>query len=122
MIRKILLIDDDPSISEVLQMFFEEEGYRVKSYEDGSDIELKIKKTNPDVLLLDYMLPGKNGAEIAKSLRKKQSSKGLPIIMIAANKINKREAKEAGVDEFLEKPFDLYELLNTVKSYVKASN
>ena len=120
--KNILLIDDDQSISEVIKIFFEEEGYKVRSYEDGSNMELKIKEVKPDIILLDYMLPGKNGIQIVKSLRKKQFLKELPIIMIAANHIFKSEAKAAGINEFIEKPFDLYELLNTVNRYTKMAN
>ena len=120
--RKILLIDDDESISEVIQIFLEEQGYKVKSYVDGLDIVGKINKAKPGIILLDYLLPGKNGVEIAREIRKKLSARKLPLIMIAANTIYKEESQTVGIDAFLEKPFDLYELLKIVKHYLKSTN
>ena len=78
------MIDDDESISEVIQIFLEEQGYKVKSYVDGLDIVGKINKAKPGIILLDYLLPGKNGVEIAREIRKKLSARKLPLIMIAA--------------------------------------
>ncbi|MBI4226373.1 response regulator [Candidatus Roizmanbacteria bacterium] len=116
---RILLIDDDESIVEVIRMILEEERYKVLSYPNGLSIEEKVREVKPDLVLIDYLLPGKNGAEIVKWLRTNQQTKTIPIIMISTSKIYKKEAEEAGVDEFLEKPFDMYELVNVVKRYSK---
>jgi len=122
MAKKVLLIDDDASITEVLSFFLQEEGYDVVSYPSGLNVEDKVKKTKPNLLLIDYLLPGKNGAEIVKNIRQNKVFKHLPIIMIAANKGYKQEAIKAGVDAFIEKPFDLDEILNILKRFLEKNN
>lgn len=115
--KNLLLIDDDNSIVEVVTIFLEEEGFNVKSYPNGKKIAEKILTTKPDIVLIDFLLPGKNGAEITVLIRKEYGILNLPIIMFAANKSYKKIAKAAGVNEFLEKPFDLNQLLYVLKRY-----
>lgn len=117
--KKIFIIDDDPGISETVRIFLEEEGYKTKWYSDGSRIEKILEKEKPDLLVIDYMLPGRNGDEITRAIRGKLNLRNLPIIMIAANQTSKKLAKASGVNEFLDKPFNMYELLNLVKRYTK---
>lgn len=122
MLKKILLIEDDKSIVEIISQFISEEGYAIKSYTDGNKIKYKLRKFKPDLLLIDFLLPGKNGDEVIKTVRNCESSRHLPIVMIAANLIYKKRAIVAGANEFLEKPFDMYELLNVIRRYTQTVN
>lgn len=117
--KKILIIDDDITICEIINTLLEEEGYNTAYLLNGDTIEQKIATFEPDLFILDYLMPGKNGAEIAEYLRSHPITKNKPIIMVAANSHYKQHAKKAGVNLFLNKPFDIYELIYGVKTLME---
>lgn len=114
--KDILIIDDDITICEILDTLLKDEGYNTKPLHSGDNLDTTLKTFHPDLIILDYLLPGKNGAELTKHLRRKSSTKNTPIIMIAANSHYKTAAKNSGVNLFLNKPFDIYELMYGVNS------
>ena len=116
MTKTILVIDDDITICEIVKTILEEEGYQVKILPNGDALEKVLGFIYPDLFILDYSMPGKNGAQLAAYLRSRPDTSLKPIIMIAANPHYKRPAKKAGVNLFLNKPFDIYELINGVKN------
>jgi len=112
--KNLLLIDDDKAIIDVISIFLNGEGFRVNSYTNGARILAKLKLAKAQILLIDFLLPGNNGAEVVKLIRKNTQTKNLPIVMISANKLSREEAMRAGVNEFINKPFDLHELLRVL--------
>ena len=104
---KLLVIDDDPNISDLLRIFFETEGYEVRIAGDGIEGLSYFKMYEPDVVLLDLMLPkNKDGNQVCREIRAISSK---PIIMITAKDYDVTDtvvALELGADDFLTKPFD----------------
>lgn len=116
--KKILIIDDDETILQALELFFLDEGYSVVSLPQTNNIEDVVKKHSPNIILLDHLLPGKNGLELTKQLKSNNSTKNLPIIMIAADHHIQSRAKKIGINEFIAKPFELDNLLSKIKKYI----
>jgi DNA-binding response OmpR family regulator len=111
---KILVADDDPAIVESTTLILKEFGYEVDSTIDGQTI-YKMEKDLPDVLLLD--MSGQDGREICKYLKKVETTKNIPIIMISASRDIRASAKEAGADDFLAKPFNMDDLIEMIEKY-----
>lgn len=117
MSKNILVIDDDLAILEVLKIILEDSGYAVTSISSGSDIQRKVNEKKPDLILLDIWISGHDGRDIAHTLKNNKSSSNIPIIVMSAHNETKRIAHEAGVDDFLAKPFDMNDLIAIVKKY-----
>jgi DNA-binding response OmpR family regulator len=115
--KKIMVIDDDPGILEAIKAILESENYAVLAT-DRMDQVMELKNGElPDLILLDLLLSGKDGREIAKALRGSEKTKNIPIVMLSAHPSAEDASKEGGADEFLAKPFDMDELLKVVKKY-----
>lgn len=115
---KILIVDDDKILAEVLQCLFENEGWEAEAKFDGENLEEKIGEKMPTAIILDYKLPGASGIEVLQKLRKKYTSKGLPVMMISASKQIEKVALEAGANAFMAKPFDIAKLLAMVQNLI----
>ena len=115
---KILIIDDDTNLSEILKIYFENEGYGVKVANDGMEGLSFFKIYEPDLVLLDIMLPKKDGWQVCREIREMSSK---PIIMISAKGevFDKVLGLELGADDFVVKPFDIKELSARVKSVLR---
>ena len=118
MATKILVIDDDVNICDLLQMYLEKEGYEVRTANDGAEGVTAFRMYEPDMVLLDIMLPQKDGWQICREIRE-QSSK--PIIMISAKgeTIDKVLGLELGADDYIVKPFSPREVLARVKAVLR---
>ncbi len=118
MSTKILVIDDDANICEVLRIFLENEGYKVKSASDGAEGILAFKAYEPDLVLLDIMLPKKDGWQVCREIREMSQK---PIIMITAKGevFDKVLGLELGADDFIVKPFDTKEISARVKAVLR---
>ena len=115
---KILVVDDDPVICEMLKTYFENEGYEVKTVSDGAEGVSYFKMYEPDMVLLDIMLPKKDGWQVCREIRETSSK---PIIMITAKDevFDKVLGLELGADDFVVKPFDMKELSARVKAVLR---
>ena len=115
---KILVIDDDANISSLLKMYFENEGYDVKLAGDGVEGLSYFKMFEPDMVLLDIMLPKKDGWQVCREIREISAK---PIIMISAKGevFDKVLGLELGADDFVVKPFDIKELSARVKAVLR---
>ena len=115
---KILIVDDDSNISELLKMYFENEGYDVKIANDGIEGLNYFKIFEPDLVLLDIMLPKKDGWQVCREIREMSSK---PVIMITAKGevFDKVLGLELGADDFVVKPFDMKELSARVKAVLR---
>lgn len=116
---KVLVADDDPAICDAVQFMLEEEGYDVDTTVNGETI-YKMEKNYPDILLLDIWMSGQDGREICKFLKKRESTKNIPIVMVSASRDIEESAKDAGADDFLAKPFRMDDLLSKIAKYVNA--
>ena len=115
---KLLVIDDDPAVCESLVLHLEGEGYEVKTASDGVDGMNYFKVYEPDIVLLDIMLPRKDGRQVCREIRESSSK---PIIMISAKgeTFEKVLCLELGADDFMVKPLDLRELTARIKAVLR---
>ncbi len=118
MSKTILLVEDDSAIVESTQCVLEFAGFQVKTAPDGYAMKKHINGTVPDLILIDYWLPKKNGGEIIKELREDSKTKHVPVLVISASHNIKEIIQEAGADGFLEKPFNMDDLISTVGKYL----
>lgn len=115
---KILVVDDDANICDMLKLYFENEGYDVKTVNDGVEGVNFFKMFEPDLVLLDIMLPKKDGYQVCREIREVSSK---PIIMVTAKGeiIDKVLGLELGADDFVVKPFDMKELSSRIKAVLR---
>ena len=120
MATKLLVIDDEANICDLLKIYFENEGYEVKTASDGIEGISYFKMYEPDLVLLDIMLPkNKDGWQVCREIREISSK---PIIMISAAKVevvDKILGLELGADDFVTKPFDTKELASRIKAVLR---
>ena len=121
---KIFIIEDEPSIIQLVKHNLEKNGFLVSSSLNGNDGLKELKKFQPDLLLLDWMLPDLSGIEICKNIRKDNSFKNLPVIMLTAKgeEEDKIKGLDSGVDDYLTKPFSFNELMARIKAVLRRSN
>lgn len=112
-----MIADDDPGILDAVEAMLEFGGYEVSSTPNGATV-LDIKTDFPDLLLLDIWMSGTDGRDVCKQLKAQASTRDMPIIMISASTELEKSAKEAGADDFLEKPFDMDELLEKIEFFL----
>lgn len=114
----VLIVDDDYNICELLRLYLEKEGFRVQSAGSGTLALEKIGVAMPDIVLLDIMLPGMDGMQVCKEIRK---TSDVPIIMLTAkdDTIDKVLGLELGADDYVAKPFDARELIARIKAVLR---
>lgn len=118
MAKKILVVDDEKPISDILKFNLTQEGYDVDTAADGEEALAKVKSYEPDLMLLDLMLPKIDGLEVARQVRKDRDT---PIIMLTAkdSEIDKVLGLELGADDYVTKPFSNRELIARVKANLR---
>lgn len=121
MANKILVVDDDLNICELLKLYLENEGYMVFTANDGQEAVDTFKNKTPDLVLLDIMLPKKDGWQVCREIRKISSA---PIIMLTAKgeTFDKVLGLELGADDYVVKPFDAKEVMARVKAVLRRTN
>jgi len=119
MVKKIMLAEDDADIRFILKTVLSEAGYEVEPLSEGSEIVVGRKEW-PDLFILDKGLPTIDGLAICKYLKIQKETKDIPIIMISSYHKLKSRAAEVGVDDFIEKPFDLKVLLSAVEKQINS--
>lgn len=115
---KVLVVDDDTNICDLLKMYLEKEGYEVKTANDGVEGMTVFKMYEPDIVLLDIMMPKKDGWQVCREIREKSST---PIIMLTAKgeTADKVNGLEMGADDYITKPFLPLELVARVKAQLR---
>ena len=113
--EKILVVDDDKNICELLRLYLEKEGYSVILSHDGEEALVKFNALKPDFVLLDIMLPGLDGWQVCREIRKKSN---VPVIMLTAKgeTFDKVLGLELGADDYVVKPFDAKEIIARIKA------
>ncbi len=119
--QKVLVVDDEPDAVELIKTVLGEAGYFVATAEDGSEALRKARELNPDVILLDIMLPEIDGLEVCKILRHDPDTGNVPIIMLTAraNEFDRILGLELGADDYVTKPFSPRELVLRVKALLR---
>lgn len=116
--KMIAVVDDDLNIAELIQLYLERDGYTTQIYSNGKDFLDSLGEQTPDLILLDIMLPGVDGLEVLKGVRKVS---GIPVVMLTARgeTFDKVLGLELGADDYLVKPFDGKELLARIKAVLR---
>ena len=116
--KKILIVDDEKPISDIIKFNLTKEGYETVTAFDGREAITKFEEENPDLIILDLMLPELDGLEVAKEVRK---TSHIPIIMLSAkdSEFDKVIGLEIGADDYVTKPFSNLELLARVKAHLR---
>ena len=119
--KKILIIDDEIHIVELLKFNLENNGYKVDYSYDGFDGYLKTKEFQPDLILLDWMLPNISGIDVLKKIRSDETLEQIPVIMLTAKNMeeDKLEGLEDGADDYITKPFSVKEVLARITSVLR---
>lgn len=121
MTPKILVVDDDPAISELLSIVLETEGFSTTAVVDGAEAIPTFHAENPDLILLDLMLPGMNGIDICREIRKESA---VPIIMLTAktDTVDVVLGLESGADDYVQKPFKTKELIARIRARLRQTD
>lgn len=120
----IFVVEDDQNIREIESFALKNSGYDVADFECASDFYRRLEKGLPDLVLLDIMLPDRDGLDIVKDLRARVETRRLPIIMVTAKttEIDKVKGLDQGADDYLTKPFGVMELISRVKALLRRSS
>lgn len=118
---RILVVDDEERIRRLLKMYLERENYIIEEAEDGNTALSKAIANDYDVILLDLMMPGKDGIEVCRELREKKAT---PVIMLTAKgeEVNRVQGFEVGTDDYIVKPFSPREVVLRVKALLRRSS
>ena len=120
----VLVVEDEEALSLLLTYNLESEGYRVERVGRGDEAELRIMESPPDLVILDWMLPGVSGLEVCRRLRARDATKGLPVIMLTARGEEGERVRglSMGADDYVVKPFSVPELMARVRSLLRRAN
>ena len=123
MTPKVMIVEDEEPLSLMLRYNLEAEGYAVDTVERGDDAETRLRETVPDLLLLDWMLPGISGIELCRRLRTRDATRALPIIMLTARgeELERVRGLATGADDYVVKPFSVPELMARVRAILRRS-
>jgi two-component system phosphate regulon response regulator PhoB len=118
---KVLLVEDEPAQREVLSYNLQSEGFDVVAAADGDEAMLLVDEEAPDIIVLDWMLPGISGIEICRRLKSKSQTRGIPVIMLSARaeEVDRVRGLETGADDYVVKPYSVLELMARVRNQLR---
>jgi two-component system phosphate regulon response regulator PhoB len=118
---KMLIVEDEEALLDLLKFNFNKEGYKIDTATDGETALEKILYKPPDIIILDWMLPKLSGIELCRRIRKNKEHKNIPIIMLTAKgeEEDKLRGLETGADDYITKPFSVNELVARVKAVLR---
>ncbi len=118
---QVLVVEDEPAIAELIAVNLRHNGFAVVLAPDGGAAQSEMDAVLPDLVLLDWMLPGESGAALARQWRKHPRTKGVPIIMLTARseESDKVQGLDAGADDYLTKPFSTQELMARIRAVLR---
>jgi DNA-binding response OmpR family regulator len=120
--KTILIVDDEPQIRSMLERYLAREGYTVMTAVSGVEMRSRLAERVPDLVLLDLILPGEDGLELAKQLRANHPGIGIIMLTATSEEVDKVVGLEMGADDYVPKPFSLRELLARIKSVMRRLN
>jgi two-component system phosphate regulon response regulator PhoB len=117
----ILVVEDEPAQRDVLTYNLEAEGFDVVSAEDGEEALLLVAETGPDIIVLDWMLPGISGIEICRRLKTRPETATIPVLMLSARseEVDRVRGLETGADDYVVKPYSVMELMARVRNQLR---
>lgn len=120
----VLVVEDEAAIATMLRYNLEKQGYRVAEASDGQEALTRIQEQQPDIVLLDWMLPLMSGIEVCRQIRRKPSTRDLPVIMVTARTEDQDAVRglNTGADDYITKPFNIDSLLARVRALLRRSN
>ncbi|MBT3037389.1 MAG: phosphate regulon transcriptional regulator PhoB [Candidatus Thiodiazotropha sp. (ex Codakia orbicularis)] len=120
-VPRILAVDDEPAVGEMLRFILEQDGFQADFVEDATQAISQIRRAKPDLILLDWMLPGMSGLELADRLKKDRETASIPIIMLTAKgeEDDKVRGLDIGAEDYVTKPFSARELLARIRSILR---
>ncbi len=115
--KHVLLVEDEANIIEAIRFLLTRDGWHVEAHADGGTAFARIRERLPDLVILDLMLPGKNGLDILREVRRDPDFANLPVLMLTARgqEQDRDLATQAGVNRFMTKPFSNSEVLDAVR-------
>lgn len=118
---RILLVEDEPAQLEVLRYNLESEGYAVDVAATGDDALLLVDEAAPDLILLDWMLPGVSGIEVCRQIKARPETRGIPVVMISARseELDRVRGLETGADDYVVKPYSVAELMARLRALLR---
>ena len=121
MVASVLLVEDEEAIREMVAMALERAGYRVRHAESAEDGDAAIRLSQPDLILLDWMLPGESGIDFARRLKRDRATREIPVILLTARgeEADRIRGLDAGADDYVPKPFSPRELVARVKAVLR---
>ena len=121
---KILVVDDEPDVLNLAKIILKKAGFQVFTANNGEDCLQRVDALEPDLILLDSIMPGKNGIEVCRTLKSQLNTQKIPIVIFSASGSmnNKSAALEAGADGFLSKPFTIKELTEIITKHYDLIN
>lgn len=121
---KVMVVEDEEALALLLRYNLESEGFEVETITRGDEAEIRLNETAPDLLLIDWMLPGLSGIELCRRLRLRPETQRLPVIMLTARGEESERIRglSTGADDYVVKPFSVPELMARVKAMLRRSN
>jgi DNA-binding response OmpR family regulator len=120
--KTVLVVDDDPNALDIVRTYLESRGYTVATAKDGKEALAQLERTRPALVLLDVMMPGMDGWEVARIIKNHPGFDGIRVVMLTARSdfADKHEGLRAGADDYIVKPIQLKELGERVERNMKA--
>ena len=117
----VLLVEDEPAQREILRYNLASEGYEVAMAENGDDALILVEEVMPDLILLDWMLPGVSGIEICRRVKTRKETRMIPVIMLSARseELDRVRGLETGADDYVVKPFSVSELMARIRTQLR---
>ncbi|SDI06143.1 phosphate regulon transcriptional regulator PhoB [Lutimaribacter saemankumensis] len=117
----VLLVEDEPAQREVLAYNLEAEGFRVTSADNGEDALILVDEEQPDIIVLDWMMPNLSGIEVCRRLKLRPETRAVPIIMLSARseEVDRVRGLETGADDYVVKPYSVVELMARVRAQLR---
>jgi two-component system phosphate regulon response regulator PhoB len=120
----VLVVEDEAALATMLRYNLEKQGFRVEEAGDGQEALLRLSETQPDIVLLDWMLPGLSGIEVCRQIRRRPATRDLPVIMVTARTEEQDAVRglNTGADDYITKPFNMEALLARMRALLRRSN
>src|ERR1700733_14561557 len=120
----VLVVEDEAPLATILRYNLEKQGFRVDEAADGQEALTRIAETQPDLVLLDWMLPVMSGIEVCRQIRRRPATRDLPVIMVTARTEDQDavRALNTGADDYITKPFNIDSLLARIRALLRRSN
>jgi len=118
--KKIFVVENDEAILEIVESLLVDEGYDVKAIQSGESIYDQIERYKPNVILLDIIKPTDRGSELCRTLKADKRTKHIPVVVMSTHAKVTETIKSVCADEVVPKPFDIFDLLNTIQLQLSA--